>query len=168
METTTETFSAFAERYNLSLTAKPADDHTMSVHRKDPFKWECTLSSDKGSMTFPYTMGCGLLEKRANRYSKEWTPSYAPLLTTRIDEYSFADLYRPRKPDMESVLCSFADEASIEDALCFEDWALDLGYDTDSREAERIYRQCQKQTFDLCKVIGRTGLDELRQCEESE
>ncbi len=39
-------------------------------------------------------------------------------------------------------------------AYDFEDWARDLGYDTDSREAEAIYRACIAQTKDARALLG--------------
>lgn len=46
------------------------------------------------------------------------------------------------------------DAATVENARSFEDWAGDLGYDPDSRKAERIYRACEEQTANLRILLG--------------
>lgn len=49
-------------------------------------------------------------------------------------------------------------EAFVSDAICgestFEDFCSDLGYDTDSRRAERIYKACQKSNRKLHRIFS--------------
>lgn len=45
-------------------------------------------------------------------------------------------------PKTADVLYCLVSDASAADAGSFEEWAGDLGYDTDSRQAERVYRAC--------------------------
>lgn len=57
------------------------------------------------------------------------------------------------EPDAEGVLdCLLSDASGIDQD--FESWASDLGYDTDSRKAEAIYKECQKQTEKLKRLLG--------------
>lgn len=65
----------------------------------------------------------------------------------------------PSAADVVSSLCL---DASALDHATFEDWASDYGYDTDSRSAERIYRQCLAYALALRAAIGDAGLSELR------
>ena len=65
------------------------------------------------------------------------------------------------KPDLCDVLASLALDASVLDAASFEDWAADLGYDTDSRKAEVIYRECLKTALRLRSSLGEAALSEL-------
>ena len=48
----------------------------------------------------------------------------------------------------------------------FEDWCSDLGYETDSRRAEKIYKACDRQSRKLEKFLGDDLLDELMETEE--
>ena len=58
------------------------------------------------------------------------------------------------EPKLAAVLnCLASDAASVEDAA-FEDWAADMGFDEDSRTAERTYKACQKQHDQLCRLLG--------------
>lgn len=58
-------------------------------------------------------------------------------------------------PTVEQVLdCVASDSAGYENARTFEEWAGEYGYDTDSRRAERTYRQVKKQAVKLCWFLG--------------
>jgi hypothetical protein len=63
---------------------------------------------------------------------------------------------------VEVVHCLFLDASCVESAT-FEDFCSDMGYDTDSRKAEGIYRACQNTRAALVRLFGetfyRTGLD---------
>jgi hypothetical protein len=59
------------------------------------------------------------------------------------------------EPDAASVLnCLASDSASVENARSFDDWASDLGYDPDSRKAEKIFKTCEVQAAKLKKFLG--------------
>lgn len=47
-----------------------------------------------------------------------------------------------------------ADAATHENAPGFEDWAAELGFDPDSRKAERIWKQSLRQTDNLREFLG--------------
>lgn len=50
----------------------------------------------------------------------------------------------------DTVLPAFASEArDIDYTMSFEEWAEDLGYDTDSRRAEATFNACQRFRRDL-------------------
>lgn len=59
------------------------------------------------------------------------------------------------KPTAVDVLnCLASDAASVDNARSFEEWASDLGYEPDSRKAERTYRVIEKQRDALKRVLG--------------
>ncbi len=50
------------------------------------------------------------------------------------------------EPDAHDVMqCLCSDAVSVDNCADFEQWACELGFDTDSRKAERVYRQCVMQ-----------------------
>jgi hypothetical protein len=66
------------------------------------------------------------------------------------------------EPTAAKVLDSLAMEASSVDAARgFEDWAADLGFDPDSRKAEKLYRQCLRQSQSLKLFLGEEAYEEL-------
>lgn len=59
------------------------------------------------------------------------------------------------EPTAADVLaCLVSDASGAEQA--FESWAGDLGYETDSREAERIYRACRAMAPRVRRFLGDT------------
>lgn len=70
--------------------------------------------------------------------------------------------YDGKPPTAADVLSSItSDAASIEAARDFEDFASELGYSSDSRKAERIYKACQQQTRKLQRFLGDPDVYEL-------
>ncbi len=57
-------------------------------------------------------------------------------------------------PTAADVLNCLASDADVEQAESFEEWASNLGYDADSRRAEKIYQFCVKQTKALRMLLG--------------
>jgi len=78
-------------------------------------------------------------------------------------DYRFGvELVAVPPPTLRDVLYSLVrDSQSVLDAPCFEEWASELGYDTDSREAERTHQACARISMDLMRLIGRTGIARL-------
>lgn len=60
-----------------------------------------------------------------------------------------------KEPSLSDVLeCLASDAATVENAQDFEDWANELGYDTDSRKAEASYEACLEQSDNLKELLG--------------
>ena len=58
-------------------------------------------------------------------------------------------------PTLDEVLdCLASDASMVDNARNFEDFASGLGYDPDSRKAEKTYRACQKQAKALKEFLG--------------
>lgn len=66
------------------------------------------------------------------------------------------------KPDARDVIRSVMLDSSALDYGCFEDWARDYGYDTDSRAAEAIYRLCLQRAVMLRASLGKEKFDALQ------
>lgn len=59
-----------------------------------------------------------------------------------------------KEPKAADVLdCLASDSASV-DQQEFEGWANDLGYDSDSRQAEKIYKACEHGAARLKRFLG--------------
>ena len=56
-----------------------------------------------------------------------------------------------KEPTAADLLDCLASDYTTED---FESWASELGYETDSRKAERAYRACVKQSEQLVVLLG--------------
>jgi len=65
-------------------------------------------------------------------------------------------------PEMSDVLDEVAAEAAVvETARCFEEWAVNMGFDPDSRHAERVYRAWRHRTNNLRKLLGDARYEQL-------
>lgn len=61
--------------------------------------------------------------------------------------------YKPRKPKVEEVLCSLLlDSIALDNT--FEEWCSELGYDTDSRKAEKTFNESNSLGKKLKKLLG--------------
>lgn len=65
-------------------------------------------------------------------------------------------------PDPVDVFHSLSMDSNVLDAGGFENWASDLGFDPDSRNAESIYRACLDNALKLRAAIGESGMTELQ------
>jgi len=67
------------------------------------------------------------------------------------------------RPNACDVVYSMVMDSSVLDYGSFEDWAGDFGYDTDSREAESIYRACLDIALKMRAGIGDEKMRELQE-----
>jgi len=68
----------------------------------------------------------------------------------------------PILPSPTDVVYSLVSDSSVLDSGRFEEWASELGYDEDSRKAEKIYRDCLDLALKLRAGLGESVLSELR------
>lgn len=93
------------------------------------------------------------------------------------NDWQNPDTFKPRKvrapgsdrskvvpilPDTESVIYSLVMDSSVLDCGGFECWADEFGFETDSRKAESIYRECLDLALKLRAGIGEEGLRKLQ------
>lgn len=70
---------------------------------------------------------------------------------------------RPIYPDSVNVIWCLVMDSGVLFYGGFEDWAAEYGYDTDSRKAESLYRQCLDSALKLQAALGPDALEELRE-----
>ena len=70
---------------------------------------------------------------------------------------------KPLMPKLEDVFYSLVLDSSVLDESSFESWAASFGYDSDSRKAEKIYRDCLEIALKLRNALGDTGLALLKE-----
>lgn len=66
-------------------------------------------------------------------------------------------------PTIEDVLHSLVSDSDALDYSNYEDWADSLGYDSDSRKGEAIYRACLEIALKLRNGLGEANLPRLRE-----
>lgn len=90
-----------------------------------------------------------------------WMPGTHPYKVTlrmerrRLTVPFFQGPAHTSEPTAADVLsCLVSDASSFESARSFEEWCGDLGYDTDSRKAERTYKACGDIAHRLRVFLG--------------
>lgn len=82
--------------------------------------------------------------------------------TTMRLYYSKGVGHHGAEPTADEVLdCLASDTAGIDNSNGFNDWCSEYGYDTDSRRAEKTYRQCERQAERLKKFLGEEYYNDL-------
>lgn len=89
---------------------------------------------------------------------KTWK-NYDPL-RVQLGNDGYLRLAPPHPAEVLYCICS---DYAVMDYSSFEDWANSYGYDTDSRKAERIYRECLEQALKLKSILGPNVIAELQE-----
>lgn len=98
----------------------------------------------------------------------QWDPQASHWLCTftnadgaTFDTYFSMGSAYTEEPTAEQVMdCLSSDAESIQYAG-FEEWAREMGYDEDSRRAERTYNLIEQQARELKAFLGLAAYDEL-------
>jgi hypothetical protein len=82
--------------------------------------------------------------------------------------FSMGSGHHGKEPEINDVLyCLASDANTVENARSFEDWCGDLGFDTDSRRAEKLWKASEKEAAKLEGLLGRELYEDLLwNCEE--
>ncbi len=174
------TMEEFPAKYDIDMTCGPPvgilwDGQASILYR-------CTLTRDGNTLETPYHLGIGYVKWPAV-VSVLWTldeekilyaKMFRPLVkfTHKEDRQAEADiaakLAKQQKvaPHSDGVLDSLAmSMRSVCDGESFEDWAGNLGYDTDSRKAEATYNACMEEGRNLLGFLGLDLAKILLECE---
>jgi hypothetical protein len=94
------------------------------------YAFNILFDSGDGQSSFDWRQGVGLVERK-----------HRMKLDPRLRPDDPANM-RPIQPKPAEVLGRVCAEYLDARGTSFEDWANNLGYDSDSRKAERIYQEC--------------------------
>jgi hypothetical protein len=136
---------------------------------KRSLNWRVTLKrNDREILTTDYFAGTGhapsykqgriTLDDEAKLIHETERGTKASLLSNA----NFITGRGPIVPDICDVVACLVSDASAIDCRSFEDWAGDLGYDTDSRKAEATYRACLETGLALRASLGNAGFAKLQ------
>jgi len=140
-----------------------------------PSKWVCVLHFDGRSANFDYTQGSWerVWDFRNNLHARRLTPypkgvqnaCMVNIHNPRTQyEFELVKFTKPTQPETESVIeCLLLDSNVIN--FSFEDWAKTVGFDPDSRKAERVYFACRENSDKFRGLLGSSydALDEFFQ-----
>lgn len=160
-------FVPFSQSRNAKKATKPGDYS---------LNWRVSITKGGRTLTTDYMQGIGHLPgytQRTRWTNDEWEALKHACETGKTVKMRWAGSWQaPMRgeaipaPELRDVLYSLALDASVIDAGSFEEWAREFGYDTDSREAERIYKACMKIALELRAMIGEGGVTALREASQ--
>lgn len=184
-----QTIAKYIAKHGITSTAVPVSQNPNMHDKKwQAYHYLVTLSNAKGqTMVVHYSVGTGIVERAAKEKplkSPKWrdysgTSGQKPFSSSNLrsswpntlwgeeqrksqERYLQEYAETTYKPDTVSVLgCLVSDASGIEFSPRFEDWATDLGYDTDSRKAYATFQTCLQQAAELRGFLGNAAFDEL-------
>ncbi len=124
-------------------------------------EWNITIKTPRGELTTKYCQGIGHLPKVVKSGCNARS-LYATELIEQMLQTGKASGKPLSPPLIVDVVGSLVSDASAADYPTFEQWARDLGYDEDSRKGHAIYEQCRAIALDLLRLLGASGLEQLR------
>lgn len=170
-----ERIEAATNALGLSLSYKfvPFSMSRNKDEEEPSLNWLVTVGKGGQAFIIDYSSGAGYCPS----YKQTWNPSrheqYAQARILRVEcEHGRRCNKNSEKPEYDSktvypkdadVINSLVLEASALDEPSFESWADNLGYDTDSRKAEAVYKACLEIALKLRAMIGDAGLRTLQE-----
>lgn len=161
-----------ARELGLTMTAEfvPFSKSSSAREKSPNLNWKVRLA--KGGrliLTTDYSAGCAHCPSYQQRATVDSAAFVKQECETgkraKSDRKGVDDLQwgAPIQPELADVLHSLASDSDVLDCGSFEEWAGNLGYDTDSRKAEAIYRACLEIALKLRNALGEDGLAKLRE-----
>lgn len=127
------TFQQFAARHHITMTSERTADNPLMDHAQDMDHWKCRLVRRATDRRHSLTI-----------------------------VFSMGYGHRGKAPKVADVLeCLSSDASTVINAGSFEDWASELGYDSDSRKAQRTFDQTDRQTTKLRRFLGESIFEQL-------
>lgn len=178
-EIAADEFAALAKSLGLDVTAEfvPFSQSRNAKEKHRSLNWRCTVTRSAkpiaGLEAVDYSAGiahCPAYKADARALGNANSMLRAKFIEwecengkrSHVNEYQQPHGTKPILPKTDDVLSSLARNSDVLEYPRFEDWAGDLGYDPDSREAERVYRLCLAQALALRAAIGDDNLAKLR------
>lgn len=169
---------ATLEEMGLSIESRfvPFSQSRNKDARYQSLNWIVTAKREgREFMTFDYSAGiahCPSYDAPApanwHRSVKAWRESVVNFEVENGFRAKFrgfgdfvADKAKPILPDAVDVFYSLVSDSYVLNCASFEDWALEIGYDPDSRKAEETYRACLAIALKLRATIGDSGMAKL-------
>jgi hypothetical protein len=154
-------FFEFAEKHNLKMEYKSIPTRTdYDTGEFESFHFDITINGE----TFQYSMGLGhspFMQKKGNYNLKVRTVEELKKIIRTETGYKFEQWLYPA-PTLIDVIYSISMDSDVL-GQSFESWASDFGYDTDSRKAEKTYRDCQDNANKLIRIVGLDNIETLRE-----
>lgn len=167
---TTETIneSLLADGWSISPILVNPGDYTTSS------EWQITITRNNAGFTVPYSMGSAhrvwsktgrsmAAHMDRSKFGKMLPGKRVPTLMCKLtieEAWILNNCTDPATPELADVMHSVVSDAdTVRHGQTFDDWCEELGYDTDSRKAEKSFNACRDEWAGLVRLGA--NLDEL-------
>lgn len=160
--TTQETAAAACSAIGLTMKAEYLP-HKRKPQEHLEMRWRVTLlRNGRAVHSTDFTQGCA----HSPEYKRNGGKVTAPVIMECETGFTYkpgATFGRPvPPPDVADVVYCFLLDSSDTDET-FEEWAAGLGYDPDSRTAEKIFNSCRDTASALRRAFTPAELDALKE-----
>lgn len=170
---------------NYNAVFVPQSQSRNAGEKNPSLNWKITIKKSGQSLTTDYMQGIGHAPNYEQSFKQNgWKEKYFSLVAERgkyktilkkfsdgrIDWYDVTESMRQHQtsflkplsiPELKDVLYSLVMDSDVLNYSEFEEWAENFGYETDSRKAEKIYKDCLNTALKLRSIIGQDGIDTL-------
>jgi hypothetical protein len=145
------------KKYGATIRSVEAPENPMMIVEDNSAEmdhWFCTIGfkrlSPADSFKLYFSKGIGLRKEKSELHRNPRLPRWHEANMQKI------------QPNIEEVLeCLHSDFCGLEASQYFDDWAENIGWDSDSRKAEKCYQQMQEQMARFQHHIGPAALTEF-------
>jgi hypothetical protein len=144
MATDTVTIGQFVEENGITIKSVPTDHNRNMADSANIDHWQVTLVrrtyTQPGTFVNPQSGSIRNGKEHSRRMTLTFSKGYG---------------HHGAEPTATEVLdCLASDAAGIDNAVSFEDWCSEYGYDTDSRKAEKTFKACEHEATRLKTFLG--------------
>ena len=176
-----ETLQRAAARLNLTVKAQfvPFSVSRSKDQKDKNLNWRVTLQRDgRDIITTDYSAGqghCPAYKLRKTQKDPSWPRRFDQVQrdaiageceTGRVHVIGMSGYIIPKPkaiiPNECNVIHSLVNDSDVLNYSCFEEWAENFGYDSDSRRAESIYQDCLAIALQLRNGLGERAFAELQ------
>jgi len=164
---------AYAASIGLTMTARFIPQSlSRNAGGRPSLNWKITLTttaSEPFSLMTDYTQGIGNVPGYPHPYNinagdfKHECDLAAETGVYPIHPQTLHEKMQLPPPTLTEVIYSLVLDAEVLDCNSFEEWAADMGYDTDSRAAEKRYSACREIAAALQRLIGTEAIEKFRE-----
>jgi hypothetical protein len=168
-----EAFDALLTQHDITVTSVfvPWSQSRNKNEKDRSLNWLISIHR-KGRLILTTDYMAGIGHCPSYKQGARWTLDYTKLIEAETEQGFAAhkiqlwsqpaiDRKKPILPDTAGVIHSLYLDYTILDSSGFEDWASELGYDTDSRKAEKMYRDCLELALKIRAGFGDELIREL-------
>lgn len=157
----------------------PQSQSRNAKEKQPSLNWSVKITHGRQELQTDYMQGCAHIPHYAHAFShlvvydnavreacetgKSRIISHKNGYDAAQGDQAFARFTQIPEPALRDVLYSLMMDASAIDYATFEEWAGEYGYDTDSRKAESIYRDCLEISLKLRAMLGDEKLAKLHE-----